>query len=182
MGVFQQGWPTVYFDADGVVVPEVDRGPEYERRFRARWTSAHTMKEFRVVGGVEDILAEIHARKYRAIIITNKPALEYGEMLPGVYAEMRRVLTSKGFDDIFTCPHRLDSNCSCRKPKPGLLLEAARKWNSPLKRSVFVGDRETDLMAAKAAGCTGVLLDTPRNKSVSALHRITALRQILSFL
>lgn len=179
---FLDGRPTVYWDADGVVVPEIDRGNGHERKFGARWTSAHTMDEFRVVDGMEEIIAGIHAKKYRAIIITNKPALAYGEMLPGVYAEMCRILRGKGFDDIFTCPHALDSGCSCRKPKPGLLLKAARKWSSPLQRSVFVGDRETDLMAAKAAGCVGVLLDSPRNKDVRTAHRIIDLRQILSFL
>jgi D-glycero-D-manno-heptose 1,7-bisphosphate phosphatase len=176
------GWPTVYFDADGVIVPEIDRGPEYERKFGARWTSAHTLDEFRIVEGLGDIISAIHAKNHRAIIITNKPALANGEMLPETYAAMRRALMGSGFDDIYTCPHTLDSGCECRKPKPGMLLQAARKWNSPLERSIFVGDRGTDLMAAKAAGCVGVLLDAPRNKDVQALHRITTLEQVLSFL
>ena len=182
MEALNHGWPTVYFDADGVLVPEIDRGAEFEQKSGSRWTSAHTMSEFRIVEGVREIVAEIHAKQHRAIIITNKPALANGEMLPETYAAMRRILMGYGFDDIFTCPHASNSGCTCRKPKPGMLLDAAQVWHSPLERSVFLGDRETDLMAAEAAGCIGVLLETPRNKGVVAACRITDLRQILTFI
>ena len=59
---------------------------------------------------------------------------------------------------IFYCPHRPDENCTCRKPKPGLILQASKYHKVDLKNSFFIGDSNTDMKAAEAAGCKGILL------------------------
>jgi D-glycero-D-manno-heptose 1,7-bisphosphate phosphatase len=62
-------------------------------------------------------------------------------------------------DDIRVCPHRQDEECACRKPRPGLLLAAARDWKIDLKTSYMVGDRDSDIVAGKAAGCYTLLIN-----------------------
>jgi histidinol-phosphate phosphatase family protein len=62
-------------------------------------------------------------------------------------------------DGAYYCPHRPDDACPCRKPKPGLLVQAAREWRVDLGASVMVGDALSDIEAARAAGCRGILLD-----------------------
>ena len=63
--------------------------------------------------------------------------------------------------DVFACFHDTADKCPCRKPKPGLLLDAAAKWNLELNTAFLIGDRWSDIVAAHAAGCRGVLIDTP---------------------
>jgi D-glycero-D-manno-heptose 1,7-bisphosphate phosphatase len=71
----------------------------------------------------------------------------------------RRVLTELRLDDLFMCPHDQADRCPCRKPEPGLLLAAARKWEVDLPRSWMIGDRAGDVAAGRAAGCRTVFLD-----------------------
>src|SRR5262249_47606554 len=63
--------------------------------------------------------------------------------------------------DVFACYHDTPDKCNCRKPKPGLLLATAQKWNLDLTSGVLIGDRWSDIVAAHAAGCRAVLIDTP---------------------
>ena len=65
-------------------------------------------------------------------------------------------------DDVFLCPHHPDDNCSCRKPKPGLLLQAAEKYKLDLTQCLFIGDSVTDFQAAAAVGCQSILVKSGR--------------------
>ena len=62
-------------------------------------------------------------------------------------------------DDLFVCYHDDHDNCECRKPKPGLILEATKKWNIDLKKSFMIGDRRKDIEAGKSAGCKTIFID-----------------------
>ena len=62
-------------------------------------------------------------------------------------------------DDIFVCYHDDVDNCECRKPKPGLILTASKKWNIDLKNSYMVGDRSKDILAGINAGCKTILIN-----------------------
>jgi D-glycero-D-manno-heptose 1,7-bisphosphate phosphatase len=63
--------------------------------------------------------------------------------------------------DVLTCFHDNADGCACRKPRPGLLHEAARRWRLDLARSFMVGDRWSDVAAGQAAGCRALLIDLP---------------------
>ena len=73
-----------------------------------------------------------------------------------MHAEIRKLMP---IDDIMVCLHNDADNCACRKPKPGLLLEAAKKHGIDLRSSYFVGDRWKDVHAGKAAGCRTIFVD-----------------------
>lgn len=81
---------------------------------------------------------------------------------------------SYGFDDAFICPHGPEDGCDCRKPKPGLLFEAAKKHHLDLKRTVFIGDvGETDMLAADAVGAKKILVLTGWGKASCHEYRYT---------
>jgi len=64
-------------------------------------------------------------------------------------------------DDFLVCPHDETDRCPCRKPKPGLLVEAAFKWHLDLDRSFVISDKWQDAEAARTAGCTSLLINSP---------------------
>jgi histidinol phosphatase-like enzyme len=69
-------------------------------------------------------------------------------------------LDNYGFDGFYYCPHHPDEHCSCRKPEPGLLMDARVDYNIDLKRSFVVGDKDLDMLLSRAAGATGILVRT----------------------
>jgi D-glycero-D-manno-heptose 1,7-bisphosphate phosphatase len=73
----------------------------------------------------------------------------------------RRLSDELGLDKVYCCPHDNTDRCGCRKPQPGMLLDAARDLDLDLPSSWLVGDRWVDLAAASAAGVRGVLLERP---------------------
>ena len=89
---------------------------------------------------------------------------------------------SLSFDDDFICFHGRDDECGCKKLKPGMLLAAAKKWNIDLPRSYFVGDTESDTIAARAAGCASILIDTWYNKKIESDYRGTNLLALNTFI
>ena len=100
------------------------------------------------------------------MVITNQSGIARGyfteETLAQIHEKMKEELAGQGahVDAIYYCPHHPDDNCDCRKPKPGLLLQAARDFNIDLGRSFVVGDTEQDVEAGKASGCKTVFLTT----------------------
>ncbi len=126
--------------------------------------------EFELLEGVSDAVRLINQHGYLVIVITNQPVIARGEIgfeeLQEIHNKMETLLGYEGayLDDIFICPHHPDrgfageraeykTECECRKPKPGLILQAAAKYNIDLSQSVMIGDRESDMEAGRRAGC-----------------------------
>jgi len=95
----------------------------------------------------------------------------------------RRLRESTLVDDIFVCPHERSSGCACCKPRPGMLVEAAKKWNVDLRASFVVGDRWVDIEAGRAVGAWTILIDRPysecRNSDARAADLGEAVELIL---
>jgi D-glycero-D-manno-heptose 1,7-bisphosphate phosphatase len=107
-----------------------------------------------------EAVAALKKAGYLAICVTNQPDVARGtRSQAGVTAMNEKVRLSLHLDDIFTCPHDNEDGCSCRKPKPGLLLAAAEIWGVDLGASWMVGDRKGDIAAGQAAGCRTVFID-----------------------
>ena len=143
----------VFFDRDGIV--NQSPGPGYVER----WEDFHLLPEF------VEVLRLVRQRGYVAVIITNQRGVALRQMTAATVEEMhhrlREVLKARhGLDllDILYCPHENDS-CECRKPKPGMLLEAARRHAIDLPGSWMIGDSPKDMEAGKAAGCHTVLVN-----------------------
>ncbi|GHT91516.1 hypothetical protein FACS1894140_2250 [Spirochaetia bacterium] len=132
-------------------------------------------EDFELIDGTAEAIRKINSAGYLVIVITNQPVIARGEAslddLEHIHNKMEAELGRAGayVDDIFFCPHHPDKSfpgerpeykidCGCRKPKPGMLLQAAVKYNIDLSRSYMVGDDERDVKAGLGAGCKTVLL------------------------
>jgi D-glycero-D-manno-heptose 1,7-bisphosphate phosphatase len=123
-----------------------------------RWEDFHVLPEF------IDTLKTITRLGYEAVIITNQRGVALGRMtleeLEDIHRRLREMLETEHqlkILDILYCPH--DGNeCECRKPKPGMLLEAAKRYLLDLERSWMIGDSARDVEAGHAAGCRTILV------------------------
>ena len=102
--------------------------------------------------------------------------------LAALEAMNKFIRNNLAIDDIFYCPHDNADNCSCRKPNPGMLMSAAKKWDVDIKRSYLIGDNYKDIQAANAAGCRAVLIDTDYNKGVECQQRAKTLKQAFEYI
>lgn len=134
------------------------------------------ISEFELLPGVAAAIRQINASGYLAIVVTNQPVVSRGEVtleqLQEIHNKMETELGQAGayLDKIYFCPHHphkgyagevsaLKFDCSCRKPKPGMLLQAAKDFNIDLEQSFMLGDSENDILAGNAAGCRSILLN-----------------------
>jgi D-glycero-D-manno-heptose 1,7-bisphosphate phosphatase len=140
--------------------------------------------EFIFLPGVLDALADLAQTPYKVILLTNQSAigrgLMTGSMLASIHRNILSVVSHHGgrIDGIYFCPHSPKDNCSCRKPKPGMLLTAAQDHEIDLSRSFLVGDAFTDIKAAMLAGCQPILVLTGREKEQMALIKPALLKKI----
>jgi D-glycero-D-manno-heptose 1,7-bisphosphate phosphatase len=126
--------------------------------------------EWKPIKGSLEAIARLSQNGWRVVVATNQSGIGRGlfEMatLNAIHDTMHRAVHHAGgrIDAIFFCPHAGDANCECRKPKPGMLLEIARRMNVELEGVPMVGDSLRDLQAATAAGARPVLVLTGKGR------------------
>jgi len=136
----------LFFDRDGIV--NESPGPGYVER----------VTDFRIVPAFVECAKIALRLGYTAAIATNQRGVARGimtlETLDGIHAYLTDVLAQNGIKllGIYSCTHERDS-CSCRKPQPGLLLQAAAEHDIDLEQSWMIGDSESDIEAGRSAGC-----------------------------
>ena len=125
--------------------------------------------DFELIDGVSEAIKHINQSSYLAIVVTNQPVIARGEVsweeLHEIHKKMETLLGKGGayIDGIYICPHHPDKgfegerleykfDCDCRKPKPGLLLQAAKDFNIDLSQSIMIGDSDRDVDAGNNAG------------------------------
>lgn len=142
----------VFLDRDGVINRATVRD--------GRPYPPATLEEFEFLPGVELTAMALRRAGFLIVVVTNQPDVATGRQRRDVVEAMHERLRATGLcDDIKACYHTDADGCDCRKPKPGMLIEAAREWQIDLGRSFMVGDRWRDVAAGKAAGCHTVLID-----------------------
>lgn len=147
--------------------------------------------DFELIDGAADAIKLINQSGYLAIVVTNQPVIARGEVtweqLDEIHRKMQTLLGREGacLDGIYICPHHPDKGfpgerpeykivCDCRKPKPGLLLRAARDFNIDLTQSYMIGDDDRDVQAGNNAGCkASIKIET--NKPLGLLNAIRRL-------
>ena len=135
--------------------------------------------EFELLPNAAEAIKMINKSGWLAIVVTNQPVIARGEVtykqLTDIHNKMETLLGAEGayLDAVYFCPHHPDSGfegevkalkieCECRKPKPGMLLQAADKYNVDLSKSWMIGDGENDMKAGAAAGCKTMLVTKER--------------------
>jgi D-glycero-D-manno-heptose 1,7-bisphosphate phosphatase len=113
-----------------------------------------SLEELDILPGVQEALQKLHAANYLLIVVTNQPDVARGLAKREDVEAINAYLSSQlPIDDFKTCYHDSEDKCSCRKPMPGSLLEAAQEHNIDLSKSFMIGDRWRDVEAGTSAGC-----------------------------
>ena len=144
--------PAAFLDRDGVLNRALVRdGHPY---------SPSGLHEVEILSGVPEACQRLRRDGFLLVVVTNQPEVARGRLTRRAVEEINDFLRSRiPLDDIRVCYHDDPDGCDCRKPKPGMLLAAARDLNISLKRSFVVGDRWRDIEAGRRAGCRTVLID-----------------------
>jgi histidinol-phosphate phosphatase family protein len=154
-GEFLARRPTIILDRDGVLNRKPPRA-EYVRN----------CSEFVWLPGALEALGLLGSAGYRIVVVSNQAGIARGAMttvdVDAIHERMLREAAEAGgpIEAVLYCPHHWDDNCECRKPKPGMLFEVQRRFHCDLTRTVFAGDDERDGLAAEAAGCPFIAIDT----------------------
>jgi D-glycero-D-manno-heptose 1,7-bisphosphate phosphatase len=144
--------PAVFLDRDGViVVPEIRDG----RTFAPR-----RLSDFRLFPQAAKSLQSLKQAGFLLVVVTNQPDVANGLIPRSEVDAMHAIMQHKlPLDAIKACFHSQTDGCECRKPKPGMLFEAANELGIDLARSYMVGDRRGDVEAGRAAGCDTLFID-----------------------
>ncbi len=142
----------VFLDRDGVVNRAVIRdGKPYP---------PDRLEDLEILPDADKALAMLKRLGFRLIVVTNQPDVARGKQARDTVEAMHRRLRAElPIDDFFVCYHDDSDGCGCRKPGPGLLIEAARAYALPLSKSFLIGDRWRDIDAGHAAGARTILID-----------------------
>jgi len=146
---------TIFLDRDGVI----NRNPPNKGYVR-KWA------EFTFIPNSRKAIRELTESGYRIVVVTNQSGIGRGlyseEDLADIHARMVAEINKTGgkIDAVYYCPHHPDAGCECRKPKPGMLIRAAREHNIELSNAYLIGDWTTDIEAGQRVGATTFLVLT----------------------
>tara|TARA_B100002051_G_C16549638_1_gene541884 strand:- start:143 stop:676 length:534 start_codon:yes stop_codon:yes gene_type:complete len=132
-------------------------------------TSPSKFEEFKILPGVRESIAKLKKLNFYCILVTNQPDVSRGKIKKETVIKMNEYLKKElSLNDVFVCFHDDSDNCLCRKPKPGLILNATKKWKINLKKSYMIGDRWKDIDAGKLSGCKTIFIDNKYNESIKS--------------
>ncbi len=165
----------VFLDRDGVINKVILREGKPYPPMR--------LEEFSFNNGIKEAVWTIKELGYKVFVISNQPDVARGNLTEENLNLMTKHLRSEiPIDDVYICPHDDYHQCSCRKPKPGMLIDAAVKWGIDLSSSFIIGDTWKDMEAGQSAGCKTILLDAPYNKDVKCDFRVKSLSEAMNII
>jgi len=145
---------TIFLDRDGVINKNLDN--DYVKS----WA------EFEFLANAKRAISRLTQNGYEIIVITNQAGvnknLVSADMVEEIHCRMIDEISAAGgiIKKIYYCPHRQDENCECRKPKPGMLLQASQDYDIELDKAYLVGDSMRDIEAGASVGCKTILVVT----------------------
>lgn len=159
----------VFFDRDGTLCEDAN--------YLSRWD------DLRPFPGIE-ALAQLKAKGFKLFGVTNQSGIARGFVDESFVKEVNRLFVEQfGFDGFFYCPHHPDEHCACRKPEPGMLMNARSAYKTDLRRSFVVGDKDDDMVLARSVGAKGILVRTGRQKeSIYADFVVGGLREAVDLI
>ena len=146
--------PAVFLDRDGVL----NEAPVSE----GRALSPTAVADLRLLPGVEEAVARLRRAGLFLVAVTNQPDIATGRVTAEVVEAMHAsLLATLRLDAVYLCPHDSAAGCECRKPRAGMVREAAAAHDLDLRRSWLVGDRWVDIAAGREAGVRTILVERP---------------------
>lgn len=147
---------TIFIDRDGVINKDPDGWTEYS--YVTRW------RDFKFLPGVFQALKILNKSGIRVVVISNQAGVGKGyfsrEELDEVTSRMLDEINRNGgrIEEVYYCIHKKEDNCQCRKPKPGMLVNALRKYKADPRKTYFIGDSEVDVLAGRSLGMKTVFV------------------------
>ena len=141
---------TIFLDRDGVINKEINY--------------LYKIEDFEFIAGVFETCKYFINNNFQIIIITNQSGISRGYYTEAQYNILNNWMLEQfkknniSILDVLHCPHMPDSNCDCRKPKPGMLIAAKNKYNIDMQNSWLIGDKEVDIKAANNADIIKTIL------------------------
>jgi D-glycero-D-manno-heptose 1,7-bisphosphate phosphatase len=155
----------VFLDRDGVINANIERN--------GRSVAPASLAEFRIFPGVQSAVRRLKRAGFLVIVVTNQPDVAAGrtarETVEAMHAAVRKDIE---IDDILVCYHAEADGCTCRKPRPGMMVTAAARHAVVLGRSYVVGDRWRDIEAGRASGCFTILVGEGRSDERSIPNEV----------
>ena len=147
---------TIFLDRDGVINKDIN--------------NLYKVKDFQFIDGIFDSCIYFQKLGFKIIVVTNQSGIsrnyfsekEYKNLTNWMLNEFRK--NGIKILDVFHCPHLPNSNCSCRKPMPGMFIDAKKKYNIDMENSWLIGDKETDIIAANSSGISNTILVKSNHK------------------
>jgi heptosyltransferase-2 len=163
------GRSAVFFDRDGTLCRDVGYLDKYD--------------DFQIVTDI-DTVRLLKERGFKLIGVSNQSGIARGLIREDFVREVNTIFIERyGFDDFYYCPHHPEEHCPCRKPEPGMVLSARAQHGINLKKSFVVGDKESDMLLAKAIGAKGIFVKTGQDKeSASADYEAGNLKEAVNFI
>ncbi len=141
----------IFLDRDGVIIkaPTVKKKPK----------SINSINQIKIFYKNKQAIKKL-SKYYKIIVITNQPDVARNKIQKKTINDINSILIRKlAINKIYTCFHDNKDKCDCRKPKIGNILKAKKKYNLDLKKSYFIGDRNSDMVAGNRAGCVNFFID-----------------------
>jgi D-glycero-D-manno-heptose 1,7-bisphosphate phosphatase len=155
----------VFLDRDGVINSVIMRD--------GKPGSPRSLSEFQIDPGARTPLQRLRNAGFRLFVITNQPDIARGLLSPQTLERMhQQVITQLPIEAVAVCPHDDRDACRCRKPRPGMLERLAASEHLDLVGSFVIGDSWRDVGAARAAGCTAIILARNYNRGDDADYRV----------
>jgi histidinol-phosphate phosphatase family protein len=158
----------IFLDRDGVINKNRD---DYVK----------STKELEIFSNIGKEILKLKMKGFLIIVITNQSVINREIItireLEEIHSTIQKFLmkSKTSIDKFYFCPHRPDENCDCRKPKPGLILQAINEFSIDISKSWMVGDSKTDIQAGEKAGCKTILLK--KNDSFTNILKIIELEE-----
>lgn len=140
----------LFLDRDGVI--NVNHG------------HVHKIEDFDFIDGIFDLCKLAKEKNFIIIIVTNQAGIGKGYYTENQFLSLNQWMLDMFkqygilIDHVYYCPHRPEDNCNCRKPNPGMIIKAINDYNIDVKNSILIGDKQSDIDAAKAAGIVNTYL------------------------
>ena len=158
--------PAVFLDRDGVLsIPSVRNNKTYAPR---------EFKDFKLYPGVKKCISRLRKAGYKLIVVTNQPDIGNKLMKESELKKMhQKIYKDLLIDEIFVCVHKQDDQCDCRKPRPGMLYSAIKKYSIDINNSFLIGDRSSDIEAASKVKCKSIFIDREYKEKYPSTQKLT---------
>ncbi len=166
----------IFLDRDGVInQPVIINGKPYPPK---------NINELLLIDNIGRYLDELKNKGFLLIMITNQPDVARGKIRRADVENINNYLKKYlGIDDVFCCYHDDNDECDCRKPKPGMIVDAQKKWKINLKNSFLIGDRWKDVESGKSVGLRTFLIDYNYDeKFIEPTYRVKGFEEILKII